>query len=488
MLKTAVSYQTLSQYLSEIKEFIQEISYYQWIVAEIAKVDCDKNGNYWIELVEKKDNEIIAQCDAVIWRSNVDTITNFYEKTGIEIQRGIKILFLAKATFHEKYGFKLNITQIDPSFTVGEMALKKKETIERLTREGLIDKNKLIEIPVIIQRIAIISSKSAAGYEDFLKILNDNKYGFKFYTKLFDAFVQGDTAVSSIIYALKKCALYFKEFDAVVLIRGGGSVADLAIFNDYELAKTMALMPIPVFTGIGHTRDETVVDYVASISFKTPSEVAKFIIDKALDFDSKVENLKQRIIHKVESILNSEISRNQSLEQRFKLVVKNSGEKLSQRMNLIISEIHNGVLKKVHAEKELLFSLKQNLIKKTHFILKTNEVKMANFNNRIKIKVRENITKESFMMKSFKERIFTALRNIFKLKNIQIERLLEKLNLLSPENILKRGYSITYLNGKVLKNSKEVQIGSKIQIQLYRGKIYGQVTKKEEDYGELKLF
>lgn len=488
MFKVDVTYQTLSQYLSEIKEYIQEVSDYQWIVAEIAKVDSDKNGHYWIELVEKKDDEIIAKCDAVIWKSNVETVYNFYLKTGMELQKGIKILFLGKAVFHEKHGFKISILELNPSFSLGEMALKKKETIDRLTKEGLIDRNKLIELPIIIQRIAIVSSESAAGYEDFLKILKENSYGFKFYTKLFDAFVQGESAVNSLIEAFQRCAFEASAFDAVVLIRGGGSVADLAIFNDYELAKTMALMPIPVFTGIGHTRDETVADCVASMSFKTPSEVAKFILDRALDFSSKIETLRQRILHRVENFLNVEISRNKSFEERFKLAVKNSKEKLSQKMNLIISEIHNGVLKKVHSEKELLFSVKQEIHKKTNSILKTKEVEIANINNRVKMRINENITKGKFRIKSYKEALFAKLKSSLALKNIQIERVAEKLHLLSPENILKRGYSITYLNGKVLKNSQEVPVGAKIQIHLYKGKISANVTNKEEDYGELKLF
>lgn len=167
MLKVSVANLTLSEYLAEIRDYIQSISEYRWIVAEIAKVDCDKNGNYWIELIERNDDEIVAKCDAVVWSRNASTIANFFIKTGIQFNRGIKILFLGKAIFHEKYGFKISIYQIDPSFTVGEMALKKEETIRRLRAEGLIDKNKLIEIPAVIQRIAIISSESAAGYEDF---------------------------------------------------------------------------------------------------------------------------------------------------------------------------------------------------------------------------------------------------------------------------------------------------------------------------------
>jgi len=488
MLNVDVTYQTLSQYLGEIRELIQEVSDYQWIVAEIAKIDSDKNGNYWIELVEKRDNEIVAKCDAVIWSRNVDTVYNFYLKTGMELQRGIKILFLGKATFHEKYGFKIGILQIDPSFSLGEMALKKKETIERLTREGLIDKNKILEVPLVIQRIAIVSSESAAGYEDFLKILKGNKYGFKFYTKLFDAFVQGEYAVSSLIEAFQRCAFEAMAFDAVVLIRGGGSVADLAIFNDYELAKTMALMPIPVFTGIGHTRDETVADFVASRSFKTPSEVAKFIVERAADFNSKIETLRQKILHKVESFLSFEISRTNSFEERFKLAVRNSEEKMSQKMNLIVSEIHNSVLRKVHSEREHLFKVKQELHKRTNSVVRAKDLAIANINNKIEMAANQKITKGNFTIKSFKEKLERVSKIFLDKRNIQMERVSEKLRLLSPENILKRGYSITYLNGKVLKSSQEVPIGAKIQIQLYRGKISGQVINREEEYGELKLF
>ncbi|WP_353683546.1 exodeoxyribonuclease VII large subunit [Thermodesulfovibrio sp. 3907-1M] len=488
MFKVDVTYQSLSQYLIEIREYIQEISDYQWIVAEIAKIDPDKNGNYWIELVEKTNNEIVAKCDAVVWSRNADTVLNFYIKTGMQLQKGIKILFLGRATFHEKHGFKISIYQIDPSFSLGEMALKKKETIERLTREGLIQRNKLLEIPVIIQRIAIVSSESAAGYEDFLKILKGNRYGFKFYTKLFDAFVQGESAVVSLMEAFQRCAIEAKAFDAVVLIRGGGSVTDLAIFNDYELAKTMALMPIPVFTGIGHTRDETVADFVASMSFKTPSEVAKFIVDKAVDFDSRLDTLKHRIIHRAESFLSVEISRNQSIEERFKLAVKNSREKILQKMNLTVSEVHNNVLKRVHSEREILFKVKQQLYKKTNLLLTAQEVEITNINNKVKMKINENMAKQSFRISSYRDSLFTKLKNTLSLKNIQIERVSEKLRLLSPENILKRGYSITYLNGKVLKNSQEVPLRANIQIQLYNGKLTAEVTRKEENNGELKLF
>uniref|UniRef100_A0A7C4AK77 Exodeoxyribonuclease 7 large subunit n=1 Tax=Thermodesulfovibrio aggregans TaxID=86166 RepID=A0A7C4AK77_9BACT len=444
MFNVNVIYQTLSQYLSEVRELIQEYTDHRWIVAEIAKVDIDKTGHYWFELVEKKDNEIVAQAGAVLWKSNIDTIYNFFLKTGIELQKGIKILFLGKATFHEKYGFKLNILQIDPAFTLGEMALKKKEVIERLTREGLIDRNKSIQMPVVIQRIAVISSETAAGYEDFLKILKANKYGYKFYIKLFDVFVQGENAVASIINALQNCASDRENYDAVVVIRGGGSAVDLSCFNDYELARKIALMPIPVLTGIGHTRDETVADCVACRSFKTPSEVAKFILDGVLDFDLKIDYLRKMILHRVNFSLSS--------------------------------------------QKQRIFSLKHNLHKNTIHRIKKEEVNLNSLNHKIKLKCSEYLAEVNFRIKSYKEKIKSRLQSILAIKALHIDRFSEKLHLLSPENILKRGYSIAYFNGRILKNSMDVEVGQNIQVKLYKGKVTGKVTEREEENGQPQLF
>lgn len=466
MFKVDVTYQRLSQYLSEIRELIQDLTDYQWIVAEIAKIDSDKIGHYWIELVEKKDDEVIARCDAVIWKGNTETVSNFFLKTGIQLQKGIKILFLGKATFHEKYGFRLSILQIDPSFTIGEMALKKKEVIERLSCEGLIDKNRALPIPLVIQKIAIISSESAAGYEDFLKILNENRYGFKFYTRLFDAFVQGEFAVSSLIDALRRCVFEIKNFDVVVIIRGGGSTVDLQCFDDYELAKTIAIMPIPVLTGIGHTRDETVADYVACRSFKTPSELAKFMIDKALDYESRVEHLRKMIFHRVESIIKLEEARTQNIKDKLINSVQSSVKRLHIKIDLSLNDLH----------------------KKTDIRLKTEDIRLNNLRSKTELRVSEHLTNGKFRLRSCRENLRVKLQNSLMIKNMQISSLTEKLHLLSPENILKRGYSITYLNGKVLKNSKDVAVGQSILIQLYKGKITGKVILKEDESEGAKLF
>lgn len=488
MFNTQTQYQTLSQFLTEIKEFFQDWAEYRWIVAEIARVDSDKNGHYWFELVEKSNGDIVAQTGAVLWRGNVDTIHNFYLKTGINLQRGLKILFLGKAIFHEKYGFKINIFQIDPSYTLGEMAIRKKEVLERLEKEGLLEKNKAFEIPIVIQKIAIISSESAAGYEDFLKILKDNKYGFKFYIKLYDSFVQGQEAVTSIVNALNHCALEYEKYDVIVIIRGGGSVVDLQCFDEYEIAKKIAMMPLPVLTGIGHTRDKTVADHVAHSSFKTPSEVAKFILEKALSFDSQIESLKKLIANKVKSIINIEISKNNNYAKNITISVNGLLNKLKSRMNSLLTDTGKVVLTRFNAEKEQLFRVKHLFHKNTNLRLKNEIIKINSVNNRTVLKLSQFLTKSKFNLKRNHQSIMEKTKNFMNIKTIELRQMEDKLRLLSPENILKRGYSITYFDGKPLKNAKDVHIGDNIEIYLFKGKIWGKVRKKEEGNGKLNLF
>lgn len=480
-------YQTLSKFLTEIKKIFQNQTKEGWIVAEIARVDSDKNGHYWFELVEKSNGDIIAQTGAVLWKGNVDTIHNFYQKTGINIQRGLKILFLGKGIFHEKYGFKINISQINPSYTVGEMEIRKKEVLEKLEKEGLLEKNKAFEIPIIIQKIAIISSESAAGYEDFLKILKDNEYGFKFHTKLYDSFVQGQEAVTSIVNALSQCDLEYEKYDIVVIIRGGGSVVDLQCFDEYEIAKKIAMMPLPVLTGIGHTRDKTVADHVAHTNFKTPTEVAKFILEKALSFDSKVKSLGKLIADKVKYIIEMENTKNINSAKNIRISVSGLLNKLKSRMNLLLNDTGKVVLRRFNSERETLFRFKNLLHKSINLRLNDETIKINSINNRMSLIASNFLTKSKFNLTMNHKLITETAKNLLNLRRMKLSQLEDNIRLLSPENILKRGYSITYFDGKPLKDAKEVQIGKNIEVYLLRGKIFGEVINKEEENGKLDL-
>ena len=264
------------------------------VTAEIASFNV-KNHCY-MTLVDKADGVIRAETGAVIWVGRYRSIAKTFEKqTGTSLAKGIKILLEAEVSFHERYGLKLNIINIDPSYTIGEMAVRRKEVLERLTKEGLIERNRELEFPLVPQKIGIVSSSTAAGYEDLITHLKHNAYGYRFESRLYEAIMQGDKAEESVVAALGRCAEDTSSLDLVVIVRGGGGQTDLHCFDSYEIGRAIALLPLPVVSGIGHQRDVTVVDEVSNMRVKTPTAVADMIITKVKDFedrlDSSVHNL-----------------------------------------------------------------------------------------------------------------------------------------------------------------------------------------------------
>ena len=252
-----------------------------WVSAEISEIKVNYSGHCYLELVEKGgDNGVpTAQARAVVWRSNYPRIAGYFEaETGQRLAAGIKILAKALVTYHELYGFSLQITDIDPSYTLGDMERQRQQTIAQLQQEGVWDMNREAPMPAVVQRVAIVSSANAAGYQDFCKELARSPYRFEL--TLFDAFMQGEAAEESIIEALCNVAARPEKFDAVVLIRGGGSRSDLNCFNAYRLCAHVAQFPLPVVTGIGHDKDTSVADMVAHTALKTPTAVAGWLVER----------------------------------------------------------------------------------------------------------------------------------------------------------------------------------------------------------------
>lgn len=266
------------------------------VTAEIAS--CDVKNHCYLTLVEKEGEIIRAEIRAVIWSNRYSVIAPvFARETGMPLSKGIRILFQASVSFHERYGLKLNIHNIDPSYTIGELAVRRKEILDRLTREGLINKNRELEFPLVPQRIGIISSSTAAGFEDLTSHLTGNPYGYLFQWKLYEAVMQGDRAEASIVSALEQCLNDTAGLDLIVIVRGGGGQTDLHCFDSYEIGRTIAMLPLPVISGIGHQRDVTVVDEVANQRAKTPTAAADMIIAAARDFEDRVDRLAYRLVH-----------------------------------------------------------------------------------------------------------------------------------------------------------------------------------------------
>ena len=271
---------TLYQLNNLVRQVIDySLSETYWVEAELA--ECRESGGHcYMDLVQKDEDTLVARAQARCWRSTWSyVLPKFMKVTGERPRPGMKVLLMVKPQFHEAYGFSWIVQDIDPNYTLGDMARQRQEIINTLKREGIFDLNKSLSIPMFAQRIAVISSQTAAGYGDFCDQLQNNEYGFKFSTRLFPAVMQGEQVEQTIIEALNKINDSIEDFDVVVIIRGGGATSDFSGFDTLELAENVANFPLPIITGIGHDRDECILDMISCVRVKTPTAAATWLID-----------------------------------------------------------------------------------------------------------------------------------------------------------------------------------------------------------------
>ena len=328
---------TLKRVLDELKESVESrFSSNYWICAEIGEISSNySSGHCYLELIEKDSEKgvIIARVRAIIWSSYFRVIKPYFESsTGASLESGMKILVRCKIDFSQQYGLSLNINDIEPSYTIGEAERIRLETLQRLRDEGLIDMNRELSLPLIPKRFAIISSATAAGYRDFMKHTTQNEYGYKFETTLFPALMQGVDSPNSIIEALDAIAQRCDEFDAVMIMRGGGSAVELSCFDDFNLCANIAQFPLPVMSGVGHDHDIHICDLVSAISVKTPTALADYIINIYLEAESYLDELMGRISRSCKSLITNQIQIIERLQERIYSAAKLS---LVSQMNLI---------------------------------------------------------------------------------------------------------------------------------------------------------
>jgi exodeoxyribonuclease VII large subunit len=272
---------SLSELCTEIQEVVEnDLLERYWVRAEIASLST--RGHCYMELVEKaEDNTLAAKVRATCWNNVYGLLSAYFvQETGQALRIGMQVLVEVSVGFHPVYGLNLNIWNIDPTYTQGDLAKQRQATIRRLKEDGVIDMQKSLEVPTLVRRVAIISAAGAAGYGDFCDQLTNNRYGYKFELSLFAAIMQGDNAPRSIISALNQIVKEEDQWDIVVIIRGGGASTDLGCFDDYELANHCAQFPLPILSGIGHTRDMSIVDMVVNTSVKTPTAAAEWLIER----------------------------------------------------------------------------------------------------------------------------------------------------------------------------------------------------------------
>jgi exodeoxyribonuclease VII large subunit len=449
-----------------------------WVVAEISEMKENRSGHCYLELVEKKDENIVARARATIWSYTYRMLKPYFEtSTGQLFSEGLKILVQVAVEYHPAYGLSLNIKDIDPAYTVGDMALQRKEIIDRLQREGVFGMNKELELPLVPQKIAIISSKTAAGYQDFMNQLETNPLGVRFYTHLFEAYMQGAGAVPSIISALERIFEYEDFFDAVAIIRGGGATADLSCFDNYELAFNVTQFPLPVITGIGHEKDETIADMVAHTRMKTPTAVAEFFINGTEIFFDRLVNLEEEVVSLARDHVETKNHELEDLAGDFQHLTSRFIDKKNNQLTATGNKLQQGVNRFAFNKKYELNNMKHDLSSAVSAwnIEKQNSLERRQRN--LKRLTAEIVYKE---MTKF-ERLQSSLKSGFlHLLSKEKERLHFSENavrLLDPEKVLNRGYTLTMKNGKIVKSVKQLAVNDEMETRFADGSVKSKITK-----------
>ncbi|HAH25776.1 MAG TPA: exodeoxyribonuclease VII large subunit [Prolixibacteraceae bacterium] len=463
-----------------------------WVKAEISEMTVNRSGHCYLDLVETEEGSdtVIARCRATIWSYTFRMLKPYFETTtGQVFTEGLKVLLQAKVEYHEVYGFSLNIRDIDPVYTLGDMARQRREIILRLEEAGVFDMNKDLELPLVPQRIAVISSPTAAGLQDFLNQLHQNPHQFVFYTKLFPAVMQGMDAPRSITASLEQIYQYEDLFDAVVIIRGGGAQIDLACFDHYDLAFNVAQFPLPIITGIGHDKDDTVIDMVAHTRMKTPTAVAEFLISGALQFSQQLSELETHFTDVVNDQLEENHNRLNDAADQLSLLVNKLIVNQSNRLNIARIHLSNQAeaflknqfagLKGLASETKNRFS--RSITRQTHLIEQSG--------HRLNYTFRGQVVKNKNLLIQYQQLVKFRTGETLRAEHRILKQAEEKLRLVDPQNILKRGYSLTLMNGKILKSVQMVKEGDCLETRLSDGSMVGRVeriTEKKEGDREME--
>ena len=408
-----------------------------WVQAELSDVRANSSGHCYLEFVQKdpSGNSLVAKARGIIWSGTYFRLKPYFEsETGQAFVSGIKVLVKVSVNFHELYGYSLTVLDIDPIYTLGDMARRRREILSRLQQEGVLTLNKELELPELMQRVAVISSPTAAGYGDFCNQLAHNDFGFVFYTRLFPAVMQGEKVERSVISALDRIYREVDHWDVVVIIRGGGATSDLSGFDTYELAANCAQFPLPVITGIGHERDDTVIDMVAHTRVKTPTAAAEFLVNHLRRTAERLETFAQCVYQEVPSMLSRE------------------RERLDSWMARIPAKVQMCLQREGFAQERLV--------------------------KRLEMSVQACLQSERHRQELCLQRVENALSVRMQVERHRLELFSQRVKAASPDLLLKRGYSMTLKDGKAVTDASLLQPGDVVETRLAKGRFKSKVMEE----------
>ena len=452
---------TLQQVVRSIKKTLED-RYTQnyWVKAEMHKLNRYPSGHAFPELVQKDENKIVAQITGTIWKQQLERInTKFIEVVKEPLREGTTLLLLVKINYSETFGLGLQILDIDPSFSLGELQKQREETLRKLAKEGLLNLNQKLHFPLLPKRVAIISADSSKGLSDFLQVLQENKKSYFIFTHLFNAYLQGDVAVQSIISALKKIKRVKDHFDIVIIVRGGGAEVGMTCYNNYDLCKAIAEFPLPVLTGIGHSTNLNVAEMVSFRNEITPTKLAEFLLQTFREFEQETKRLNREMIaHSLQLIDKTKQDFNGQVRV-FKHASLRFTDSLKNELNQQIIELKNT----------------------TRYFLKNENDAVLSLKNDYRIVTKEIITAERNTLSLISKPIKGSLLHFFERKESDLEQLEKTINILNPSNVLQRGYSLTLLNGKILSAKNKPKKGDLIESKTNSLTLFSRVEKSSEN-------
>jgi exodeoxyribonuclease VII large subunit len=451
---------SLKQVVSSIRKTIEErYTQLYWVKAEIYKFNRFPSGHAFPEIVQRENDKIVAQLSGTIWKQNYERINQqFIQIVKEPLKDGSNLLMQVKVTFSELYGLSLQIVDIDPSFSLGEVQKQREETLKRLQKEGILNLNQSLPFPLLPKRIAVISADSSKGLSDFMDVLNNNEEGFSFFTFLFNAYLQGDQAVESIIQTLEKIKKVKHHFDLVVIVRGGGAEVGMTCYNHFDLCKAIATFPLPILTGIGHSTNLNVAEMIAFRNAITPTKLAEFLIQTFREFDKEILFGQQIIRNKSLDILFNANMQLESLLRLFKQVSKHSISLSRQQL--------------VEFNNSMKFLIQKSLTK--------NQTYLLNLQINVKHSAQMLLTSPNYQLNLLKEQVINQSTNFMNKQSNSLMELEKNINLLDPIHVLNRGFSITRINGKAITNSDELNDGDELQTQTAKGEIRSVVRKGKD--------
>ena len=452
---------TLQQVVRSIKKTLED-RYTQnyWVKAEMHKLNKYPSGHAFPELVQKDENKIVAQITGTIWKQQLERInTKFIEVVKEPLREGTTLLLLVKINYSETFGLGLQILDIDPSFSLGELQKQREETLRKLAKEGLLNLNQKLHFPLLPKRVAIISADSSKGLSDFLQVLQENEKSYFIFTHLFNAYLQGDVAVQSIISALKKIKRVKDHFDIVIIVRGGGAEVGMTCYNNYDLCKAIAEFPLPVLTGIGHSTNLNVAEMVSFRNEITPTKLAEFLLQTFREFEQETKRLNREMIaHSIQLIDKTKQDFNGQVRV-FKHASLRFTDSLKNELNQQIIELKNT----------------------TRYFLKNENDAVLSLKNDYRIVTKEIITAERNTLSLISKPIKGSLLHFFERKESDLEQLEKTVNILNPSNVLQRGYSLTLLNGKILSAKNKPKKGDLIESKTNSLTLFSRVEKSSEN-------